>query len=384
MKKLLMALGLVSAFGLVQAQSSVTVYGILDAGYIGSNYKGTGTSPTTKQTTSAFGSSAETPSRLGLRGSEDLGGGTSAFFTVETGLIPTGSTASTWNNRQSFVGIKQAGIGQVAVGTQYTPIFNAIVLTDPGKANDVVGSVLFPSSPQAWGNSGTAPFAQPTSSAGTSDAFTVRTSNTLTATTADFNGLVGTAMYTLNNQNSTQTDATTGGTNNASGYGFGVNYTYDKLLVSANYQSLKSQQTGTLTSPTPSLWTGSSGGVNTQDNQTYIAGTYDFGILKAYAGWINRKATDTLNSGYYASRSAQQIGIRGFWTPVIESWASIGNGVTKTYGVGQPTYNFTGYQLGSNYYLSKRTNLYAIFGSTQTSTIDVSANSYALGIKHTF
>jgi predicted porin len=50
MKKLLLAsiFALVSGFAI--AQSSVTVYGILDAGYIGSNYKGTGTSTTNKQT----------------------------------------------------------------------------------------------------------------------------------------------------------------------------------------------------------------------------------------------------------------------------------------------------------------------------------------------
>jgi len=40
--------------------------------------------------------------------------------------------------------------------------------------------------------------------------------------------------------------------------------------------------------------------------------------------------------------------------------------------------------LGSNYWLSKRTNLYAIFGSTQTNTIDVSANGYGVGVRHTF
>ena len=49
---------------------------------------------------------------------------------------------------------------------------------------------------------------------------------------------------------------------------------------------------------------------------------------------------------------------------------------------------FTGYQVGSNYWLSKRTNMYAIFGSTQVSNSSVStsegASSYGIGVRHTF
>ena len=86
MKKLLVALlataGITSAF----AQSSVSVYGIIDAGYLGTNYTGVGTSSTAKQTTSGFGQSAESASRLGFKGTEDLGNGTSAFFLFETML----------------------------------------------------------------------------------------------------------------------------------------------------------------------------------------------------------------------------------------------------------------------------------------------------------
>lgn len=378
---MIMALGAV----VVQAQSTVTIYGILDAGYVGNNYKGISTSATTNQTTSSFGQSAQSPSRLGFKGSEDIGGGTSAFFTVETGLTPASSTASSWNNRQSFVGIKQNGIGEFAVGTQYTSVFNSLVLTDPGKLNDVVGSVLFPTPSQPYGNTGSMPYASASSSSGDTDAFTVRTTNTLTYKSENVNGFRVGAMYTLNNQNQTQTNSTTGGITNYNGYGLNASYEYQKLLITAAYQALKSYQSAaTLTSPTPAIWSSSSGGTNTQDNQTYVAGTYDFGVVKAYVGWVNRKATDTLNTSYYASRSAQQIGVRGYWTPTIESWASIGSGKYTTYGVGQPTYQFVGYQVGTNYWLSKRTNLYAIFGSTQTSTIDVSANGYGVGLRHTF
>lgn len=396
MKKLLLALLAVSSIGVVQAQSSVTIYGILDVGYIGTNYKGVGTSATNKQNTSAFGNSAESSSRLGFRGAEDLGGGTSVLFTLETGLNPDQSTLSSFNTRQAFVGLKQNGLGTAAIGTQYTPIHNAVSFTDPGLQNNMLGSLIYASNPQANGNSGSAPFANSSSSAGTSDSYTVRTSNALTMTSDTFAGFSGQAIVVSNGSNSTQTTTVTNGTttitggqNTNSGWGVGANYKWNKLYATVVYQAFKNYTSGTLTTPTPALWTTASGGVNTQDNQTYAGVTYDFGILKAYAQYINRKATDSLNTNYYASRQAEQIGVRGFFTPRIESWVSAGVGKTQAFGSGSPTANFTGYQLGTNYWLSKRTNAYAIFGSTQTSSVApstaaVSANGYAVGVRHTF
>lgn len=388
MKKILLAIVLASCAIVAQAQSSVTVYGLLDVGYIGNNYKGTGTSPTTKQTTSSFGNSGETASRLGFKGSEDLGGGTSAFFTVETNLTPTNSTASTWFNRQSFVGLRQKGIGAASIGTQYTPVYVAIAETDPTEKTVSVGDLIYPTSPQSslYGNTGTAPYEATSSMSATGDAVTVRVANSLALKSDQINGLQGTAMFVQNNQNTTQTSSTVGGTTSYSGYGLSVSYNYDKLYLIGAYQSLKSLVPGSFTSPTPAIWSTATGGTNTLDKQTFAGATYDFGLFKGYAQWINRKATDTINTSYYASRSAQQIGVRAFVTPQIESWASIGNGTLNQWGLAGSNINshFTGYQIGSNYWLSKRTNLYAMFGSVQTSGVDVSANGYAAGIRHTF
>jgi len=71
----------------------------------------------------------------------------------------------------------------------------------------------------------------------------------------------------------------------------------------------------------------------------------------------------------------------------------IGNGTATGVGVTAPaanltTANFTGWQVGSNYWLSKRTNAYVIYGATQTSststTRSASASQYAVGVRHTF
>lgn len=389
MKKSLLAVAAMTAFaGAAQAQSSVTVYGILDVGYIGGNVRGTSGGVAQQGSYSSVGSSAESTSRLGFKGTEDLGGGMSAFFTLETGLQPTNATASTFNNRQTFVGLSKKGLGNAALGTQYTVIHTAVGATDPGQQNNMVGNLIYPIAPANNGNAGIGQV----SSTSNTDAYTIRTANMVKLTTDTFAGFQGTAFYTLNNANTDQTgtngtSGATGGNNNNSGWGIGVNYTWNKLLVTANYQALKSLTPAT--TQTSAIWSNATGGTNVQDNQQYYAATYDFGILKAYAQYINRKATSTFTSNDYLSRSAQQIGVRSFITPVIEAWVSGGTGRYDSYGAGAPTVNFTGYQLGSNYYLSKRTNLYAIFGSTQQSSANaaqpsVGANNYAVGVRHTF
>ena len=373
MKKLLATLMLsLGVTAVAQAQSSVTIYGILDVGYIGKNLKGSPATATNTLNSNQFGSSAQTSSRLGFRGTEDLGGGTSAFFTIETGLTPTSSTLSSFNNRQSFVGLAQKGYGNVAVGTQYGPIHKAVGATDPGQLNNVIGSVIYPAAGTDGGQSSA------------DAAYTVRFANSLTATTERFKGLSANAIYSLNNQNSTQTGATTGGTVNNNAYGLGVDYTIGNLYATVAYQSVKSINDTSATASISSSFVGT----NTTDSQMYAGATYDFKIVKLFAGYTDRKVQSNLNSNDSLNRTAQQIGVRGNVTKKVEAWGSVGNGRYNAFGTNQATANFTAYQLGANYWMSKRTNLYAIAGSTQTSststTGSLSGNMYAVGARHTF
>ena len=455
MKKSLLAVAAMGAFAsAAQAQSSVTVYGILDVGYIGSNAK-EGAGGTTKIQKSAFGQSAEQTSRLGFKGTEDLGGGASAFFTVELGLTPqnselsggtaedrtqrtTNASGSAVDNRQSFVGLKKNGIGQFALGRQYTPVFNTGAATSAGQYNNVIGDVVYAGASSVF-SSGTAV-------TGTNNGvgFTNRASNALTLQSDRFSGFQVGGMYALNNQNQTQTlggNGTTqittaggsaGGNTNWNGWGLNGNFTWQKLYVGVAYQSFKTQYSTGVPSSNSIQNLNSVGATSGQliqtngitaststnsalfpaaqitDKQTLVGATYDFGILKAYAQWVGRKVqndyatvVDTNGAGIAAAaagtqlnRTAQQIGVRSYITPTIESWASIGNGRYKT-TEGTASLNFTGFQLGSNYYLSKRTNLYAIYGQTGVSSATNSnnartagsgsgANQYAVGVRHTF
>jgi predicted porin len=386
MKKLVATLLLsVGVITLSYAQSSVTIYGLLDVGYSGINLKGSPETASNTRTTNTIGNSYNTPSRLGFRGNEDLGGGTSAFFTIETGITANNSAVSTLINRQTFVGMAQRGLGRFAMGTQYGPIFTNMIETDPGRVNVTMGSIISPSQGTDGGQSAS------------DAAYTARFNNAITLRTEKISGFDAMALYSMNNRDATQTGTTTGGTTNATAWALGANYNYKNLLATVNYQSIKNLSTGT----TPSVSTASVGSIsgaginyvsgftvaNGTDNQLYAAVVYDFKIFKAYLNYIDRQITSALNPNDQLNRSGQQIGIRGWYNSRIEGWASVGNGRYQAYGTNNPTANFTAYQVGSNYWLSKRTAVYAIAGSSQTSSTSAGSangNQYALGMRHSF
>ena len=426
MKKSLLAVAAMGAFAsAAQAQSSVSVYGIMDVGFQGVSVRGplstTNTVPANQNFTRFSGEGAQTTSRLGFRGTEDLGGGTSAFFTAEFGLNPTdnnlsGNANSGLFNRQAFVGIAQKGIGRGAIGTQYTPIHMAVGRTDPGQQNNMVGSVIYTTNTSQGAGQ-------------TATSYTVRYNNSLTLQTERIAGFQLNGIYSMNSgtgddtstaipfnaaQPLTSTTARATGVNasgagfgqsNNTAWGLGLNYVWKKLNIDAAYQTSKNtnflggvQQNTVVPAaaatvgqiPTNVL------GTSLSMTQQYYGAVYDFGILKAYAGYINARYESNLNSNAYIQRNGQQIGVRGNWTPKIESWASVGNGsINAGSGIqllaaqgAQATQNFTAYQVGTNYILSKRTNLYAIFGSTQVSGSSVNASegasSYGIGARHTF
>jgi predicted porin len=406
MKKSLFAIAAVTAFaGAAQAQSSVTVYGILDVGFSstssrgpsnGAQASGQAANTTQKVTNSQFGQSAQTSSRIGFRGTEDLGGGTSAFFTAEFGVQPQGTTWSP-NNRQTFVGLQQKGIGKASIGTQYTALWlNALNPTDPGQGNNVAGSVIRPVGSTTAQIDGAA-----------STAVTILTTNSLYLESVRMAGFRLAANYVQNAADVTQRangsanaaySTSVGGSNNFNGYSISADYTWKKLLATAGYSSFKQEQNSALAFTWSSAFPGTPVTVNstnnTNDRQWYAGAVYDFGILKGYLNYVNRKISNGLNSNQFLSRTGQQLGVRGNWTPKIESWASAGNGRIQQFGATEPTASFTSWQLGSNYILSKRTNLYAIYGTSITSGVAgssvVGANGggatsqYALGLRHTF
>ena len=430
MKKTLFALAAVGALsGVANAQSSVTVYGVIDEGLTGGNSAVSNggavntTNGTVKTTGLGFTSGNQSTSRLGFKGSEDLGGGMSAFFTYEI-KMDNDSTLGLSTTRQAFVGVKKNGWGSIAAGTQNTPIYDAVLASDPGAVNNIAGNLVTTSVKgqqgalaSQFGVSNNQPYA-------------TRLANTASIKTDNFAGFTARALILAASGNQTETTTNTatsagvGGTgvvstngtssttatNNQNGYGIGADYTWHKLMVTANYQAFKATGTANTVSTTPTLFSASgvtTSASNSQDSGQYFAGNYDFGVLKAYYQYINRKVANDVNTAFYQKYTAQQIGVRSFVTPTIEAWASaaIGKwnaytpstlttaaGITTAY---QPAKaNLNAFQLGTNYWLSKRTNLYAIYGQTATSNFTYSSananpiaanqNNYSVGVRHTF
>jgi hypothetical protein len=230
----------------------------------------------------------------------------------------------------------------------------------------------------------------------------------------------GTSGNSTGNQTAVTTGGYTGGKTSNEGWGVGLNFDgVKKLLVTANMQQFVNRSPYTLTTAGVYSTAASSGastigylggavtsGVNVADTQMYFAGTYDFGILKAYVQYVGRKVTDINQAQNSINRTAQQIGVRSYITPTIESWASAGTGsytvnsliagsnsMVSNANAGKTKSNFGGFQLGTNYWLSKRTNLYAIYGQQYTSGASYSSNGsitsynsndYAVGVRHTF
>jgi len=419
MKKSLFALAATTAFaGAAQAQSSVTVYGLIDAGYVGYNSRAASGTAVTKTTGNSFNSNAESTSRLGFKGTEDLGGGASAFFTVELGLDASTTSgfknSSSTENRQSFIGLKKNGIGDFAFGTQYTLIQQSAAQTSASGLNNILGDMVYTSGTGfATNGYGTPQGALATDGYGAGLPYTIRTQNTLTLNSETIAGFKIHGAVVMKNSNSSQTTLSglngyTGGNNNQNGWQLGADYTWQKLFVTAAYQAFSATQAYNLNGQAASAAgyninlfgaeQASTLGTNVKDNQTYVAATYDFGILKAYAQYVNRKVTSQQNSGYYAKRSGEQIGVKSFITPTIEAWAQGGLGKYTSFAVpgatvNNPAANLTSWQIGSNYWLSKRTNLYAIYGQVGSSNVSVvnnanpasfNASNYAIGMRHTF
>ncbi|MCA1326850.1 porin [Herbaspirillum sp. alder98] len=128
-----LALGTVCATA--TAQSSVIIYGIIDTGveYVNhTNAAGQGKLRTLPLT-------GLSPSRIGFRGTEDLGGGLRAFFNLESGFVPTTGGMGQGNRlfgRQSNVGLSDPLYGTITLGRQYNMTAISMIAADVmGPAN---------------------------------------------------------------------------------------------------------------------------------------------------------------------------------------------------------------------------------------------------------
>ena len=126
MKKSLLALAVLGAFaGTASAQSSVTIYGIVDAAVRYSTNAGA-TAATNGESIVALVPGGMSQSRLGFNINEDLGGGLRAIANMEHRFnSDNGNTSAADFWRQSWVGLQSSSFGRVTMGRQYNVLFDA-------------------------------------------------------------------------------------------------------------------------------------------------------------------------------------------------------------------------------------------------------------------
>lgn len=127
--------------GTAAAQSSVTIYGVADAGVVHDSGAPAGN-------VTRVSSGVASGSRIGFRGKEDLGDGLSALFTLEAGYsIDTGASGQggVLFGRQAFVGLSSTKAGTVTLGRQYSVRYKQLLnIADPfeiglaGNANNII------------------------------------------------------------------------------------------------------------------------------------------------------------------------------------------------------------------------------------------------------
>jgi len=293
MQKKLIALAVASvASGAAFAQTNVTMYGIADAGYVysqGDAVLGNGTNKF-----SGVQSGLLSGSRLGFRGEEALGNGLKAVFTLEYSLnidnnSGVGSTGSL-NARQQFVGLA-GGFGQIALGRQYSPGYQATANNDPA-----AGAAF---EPQSYMTAQAGNTITPNSGA--------RWDNAISYTTPNWGGFTGKAIYSFG-ENSTfvggiPLTATTTlndnfvSTSDNSRWAVGANFASGAFNLDAVYQVRQNVFATAVPTGTP-LQQAVALAASTGDdiNEWYVGGSFDLKFVKLMASYQDQNDKNLLNN----------------------------------------------------------------------------------------
>lgn len=106
------------------AQTNVQIYGVMDAAIASQDAGGA------EKRTTTISSGNQSSSRLGFRGTEELGNGLKAMFNIEAGVaLDTGATDSAMFGRRAVVGL-EGSFGSLTVGREYSPIASVAAATD--------------------------------------------------------------------------------------------------------------------------------------------------------------------------------------------------------------------------------------------------------------
>lgn len=379
MKKSLIALAALSAFATAaQAQSSVTVYGIIDAGYKEQTTEGrvnttTVTDAWKKVNATGPASSNQNTSRIGFRGTEDLGGGLKANFVMEFGMDPANGNlvVSGTTARQTFAGLSSATLGSLSVGRMPTLTHGAVCSNDASGCNNLAG---------AFYNGTDFTIATASAQSTYARAYDVYQDGVVTYVAPTFAGLTlsvqagrndnaynGSAAEAANSTTTTSLVMTPSRSLSVS-----AKYTFKNLTVDASTAKNTTHTTGEASS--------------TVERQVYGA-SYNFGFAKVSGFHFSATTTDKDNL-VTATNSVNQLGVNVPVNAKIDAFAVAFRGNDDSGRTVAQQYDVKGEQVGVNYAFSKRTNAYLISGRTTfdnvTNVDGLKRKATSIGLRHTF
>lgn len=348
------AAGLVFA-GMAQAQSSVTLYGIADGGLL---YTSKTLNTATGQNAGkqfSFTDSGLTPSKFGMSGTEDLGGGLKAEFKLESGInIGTGGYNDSNGNlfgRQAYVALT-GGFGEVKAGLQFSPFFLALYGLDPRGMSQFGSSLIM--------------YVDNVITTG------IFTPNAVSYTSPVLWGFQGSALLSLG--------GVAGDFQNGRQYSASMKYDNGTVMVSASYFNANASTGSALMTPVPSQLP-----VSFEGRQ--LGASYKIGKLTTKASFVNYRVGDDSSNVYGG-------GLDFLATPQVDLNAGVWYEEQR-----QQTTNHTLLAgLGAEYYVSHRTTVYAQIAvvnnhGTMDTGLSISDALYGapgtttgvnVGIRHTF
>lgn len=368
MKKTLLAAALLAGFaGVAHAQSSVTLYGLVDAGFVNEKIEG-------QKSRNAIDSGLGGQSRWGIRGSEDLGNGLKAIFTLESGYtVEDGqSTQGRLFGRYSFVGLESATAGRLTLGrTTNLGFMWAAGIVNPFGLSYGRSSI-----------NNTFGYNQGDFGVGS------RVNNSAyyySPVMAGFQGAIGYSFASGNLSGTGLEQEVAGSSNNNRLIDAAIKYENGPVKGIVVYTVSKFSDAAKAANQ------------GKDPKSLVVGGTYDFGVVAAYAGYSNLK-----NPSANVATLGSQTLFPNFYSSLYDKDNQFTVGLSAPFGAGKfmAAYQKTtkskvdGYSVGYVYDLSKRTNVYAFFNdydarqytSATNSGVyqDLSRRQLAFGLQHKF
>jgi predicted porin len=336
-----LSLALLGAAGAAHAQSSVTLYGVLDDSiqYVNNvNVSGSNKSSVGLAAGNLQGN------RWGLKGTEDLGGGLKAVFQLENGFSPNNGSLGQGGKmfgRQAFVGLASDQFGTVTLGRQYDPVV------------DLVQAVT---ADNYWGSTFTTP-----SDVDNNDNSS-RTNNAIKYTSQTYAGFQFEAMYAFG--------GVAGSTGSGQTWSGAATYANGPFSVAAGY--IRMDNTGESKAARAAAgWSATSDGTFNSINLPYetaksigiasIGAQYVIGPVTAGLRYSNAQyKPDAYSVAGFTSTERYNVGA-GFVNYQLTPAALLGLGYTFTHGSGNgDSASYNQISLGGDYNLSKRTDVYLV------------------------